>query len=249
MRCVCSVVTTILFSFSIQCLALTDQREFAKGKAAYSHAKSGLVIRKQPGTGFRKLSLIPHGEVFTVLDSRTDKRLQVEGIHGYWLRVLYKGVEGYVFSGFVSRYPVPAINRKSFTPVLRQYADFLKKKGFTQVKFAIRKLGPPNHNDATEETLVLNKASMLDGYLLARVLFQIPASVKIPKVLKEKQTIVEDKNKPDDYHERMMGVNMDDSRKIVEITFFERGSGWNTDSAVKLINKDTIKIRITADVD
>lgn len=65
-------------------------------------ANPGLLMRASPSSSGEKIMLIPFGEKVKAL-RKTDIATKVEGVQGFWYLVEYKGKQGYVFGGFLSR--------------------------------------------------------------------------------------------------------------------------------------------------
>jgi Bacterial SH3 domain len=73
-------------------------------------AKSGLNVRKEPNTKSDKISLLPFGTVVEAeVNYESDVKYTrvynqysevIEGKHGFWIRISYGNIKGYIFSGF-----------------------------------------------------------------------------------------------------------------------------------------------------
>lgn len=69
-------------------------------------AFSGLKVRSAPGLDNQVLSVIPYGEKVEVMEE-TNVSESIEWMSGKWIKVFYKGSEGYVFDGFVTDLSLP----------------------------------------------------------------------------------------------------------------------------------------------
>ncbi len=85
---------------------------------------SSLNMRNSPSIKAKIIRSIPYGARVRVL-SKTRNRYLSNGIKGYWVEVLYKNKAGYIFDGYLTRFPVPHKTCKS----LKQYVN----KGFTKI--------------------------------------------------------------------------------------------------------------------
>ncbi len=82
-------------------------------KKLYVHAAKGLVLRKSPSRDGEKITTLIYGSpAVEVLETVSDagrfvaERFDGQNIEGEWLRVrTHDGKEGYVFGGYLSRYP------------------------------------------------------------------------------------------------------------------------------------------------
>jgi hypothetical protein len=89
----------------------------------YVIASSGLRLREKADANGTVLATIPFGdslktdgemEAFWLVKDKTPKRIfSVEGVEGFWQKVVYKNKKGFVFSGLVSTYYKPTTCTKS----------------------------------------------------------------------------------------------------------------------------------------
>lgn len=85
-----------LFSFLICIKGISQQH--------YILAKSGLNMREAANLSSKKITKIPLGEKVTTFPTPATQSFMVDGINGSWVKIKYKHYEGYVFSGFLSKY-------------------------------------------------------------------------------------------------------------------------------------------------
>ena len=101
-------------------------QNFPPNTTVYAIAKSGLNIRNKPVLEGSKVGRIPFGERLELLETVLEAKDQFEGISGYWVKVQYDSISGYVFDGFLSRIPVidssvPIESQNCLGPLLREY--------------------------------------------------------------------------------------------------------------------------------
>lgn len=100
-----AVYITLMLLLGIATFAQT------KGDTLYVATHSGLNLRTGPGTKATKLTAIPkEGMVVILSDVDSSQAYAVTEfpgfqIKGFWVEVDYKGQVGYVFSGYLTRYP------------------------------------------------------------------------------------------------------------------------------------------------
>ncbi len=129
------------------------------GDNLYVLAKSGLNLRDKPSKNGRFLQTVSFGTVALVRQI-TDKEYDVEGIPGFWVKVIADDREGYLFDGYLSSYPPPVSELPSKSnPTLKQYADKYLPKG-TKVTEST------DDSMVTTSTLVLPLARLEEAYLL-----------------------------------------------------------------------------------
>lgn len=149
----------ILFLGNICSLQSKPTVFYKPGDQLYVLAKSGLNLRDKPSKNGRFLQIIPFGST-TLVRQITNKEYQVEGISGYWVKVIADDREGYLFDGYLSSYPPPilAFSSKSI-PTLKQYAENFLPKG--------TKVHESTDDSMTRtSTLILPLARLEEAYLL-----------------------------------------------------------------------------------
>lgn len=83
---------------------------YQSGDQLYVCAFHGLNLRDKPSPKAQKTRTIPYGAAIVVLDSVRQQRFSVEevkgfSIRGYWSKVRYGKMEGWIFDGYLSKYP------------------------------------------------------------------------------------------------------------------------------------------------
>lgn len=91
-------------NFFIHCSSFDSKRTEQAGKLGYVNAKSGLLIRENPGRTNPKITLVPFGKEVSILRF-TDVDDTIENIKAKWVEVRYKEFQGFMFSGFLSSSP------------------------------------------------------------------------------------------------------------------------------------------------
>ena len=65
---------------------------------------SHLRLREKPATDAKALSTLWRGSILEIL-SQTATMENVEGADGYWYRISFDGLQGWVFGGYLEIYP------------------------------------------------------------------------------------------------------------------------------------------------
>ena len=83
---------------------------YQPGDTLYACAFHSLNLREKPAPGARKIGALAYGAAVVALDSIRQRRFSVEetngfSIHGYWSKVRCGQQEGWVFDGYLSKYP------------------------------------------------------------------------------------------------------------------------------------------------
>jgi Bacterial SH3 domain len=80
-------------------------RSYKAGSTLFVCASGGLNLREKPDLTGKALMRIGFGEMVTVLaDTNPVVAITSESIEGEWVKVRWKGKDGYMFNGFLSRY-------------------------------------------------------------------------------------------------------------------------------------------------
>lgn len=114
-------------------LKLYADDRFKNGEQVNAWAVDGLPLKSQPNGGGKNLTIIPYGYSVTIIGSdsknlpvrlKTSMYGKIYNLKGTWLKVLYKGMEGYVFDGYLSKMP-PFAKTKYGT--FESEEDYLKR--------------------------------------------------------------------------------------------------------------------------
>ena len=153
-----SLIILVLFLLSLS-VSAKPVVSYKVGDNLYVLAKSGLNLRDKPSKNGRFLQTVSFGMIARVRQM-TDKEYDVDGIPGYWVKVMADDREGYLFDGYLSSYPPPVSELPSKSnPTLKQYADKYLPKG-TKVTEST------DDTMVTTSTLTLPLARMEEAYLL-----------------------------------------------------------------------------------
>ncbi|MCG3165998.1 MAG: hypothetical protein POELPBGB_01773 [Bacteroidia bacterium] len=113
-------------------------------------AKSGVFLRSKADVKSTSLEKITYGEkVVTVLDTFNSEGFVIEEIKDFFvsgrmIRVNYKGTEGYVFSGFLTKFPMPASNKTE----ARMHDLYYLQTNFTSIgKYDVKRYGSCEGDD------------------------------------------------------------------------------------------------------
>lgn len=100
--------TTLLFILGIiffgDCKKENSSKNFISNDKYYVFTTNNLNLRAEPNSNSESLSLLPRGTELKVLE-KTNETITVNGITSNWWEVEANGKTGYLFSGYVSRYP------------------------------------------------------------------------------------------------------------------------------------------------
>jgi len=162
-----------VFTYDLEKLDVKNIEENGK-TIFYNHAISGLKMRSKPDFNSVLLQKIPYGEKIEVSEI-TAVRGQVLGIQGDWVKTKYKNQNGYVFNGFISRYPVPRLN--DIKNGIAEYANF---QGFNAE--VSENSSPYEYDASTTQTITFLKATPEDVYLILRAIRADVLRSSLPRI-------------------------------------------------------------------
>ncbi len=73
------------------------------GQDFYVLSKNGLNLRESPSDKSKILDVVPYNTKVNILEKNASEKFKVNGFSGTYVKIKYKGVEGYIFSGFLSK--------------------------------------------------------------------------------------------------------------------------------------------------
>lgn len=96
---------------------------YREGDQVFVHAPNGLNMRTKAEASAAKIATLPYGTKVKVL-SKDYSQLEIKDfggfpIHDIWYKVDYQGKKGYVFGGYISRFP--PVGEKLKTPTIGSY--------------------------------------------------------------------------------------------------------------------------------
>ncbi len=97
----------------LNCIQATAQRDELIDSISYLNclAVNGLSLRNYPSKNSIRMGIIPYGDSMRLI-SNSGVKERLKGFKGEWIQVNYKGLVGYVFNVYTSKYP---------TPILKEY--------------------------------------------------------------------------------------------------------------------------------
>lgn len=204
----------------------------------YVLAPSGLNFRETSDPGSAKIARMAYGDKVEWLAAPSSSEMLIDNIPGGMAKVKYKGKVGYAYDGYLSRYPAPKGEIEA-----EYYADFsevIRMAGYDVLYEKINRDYGGYYQ--YEEALVIGGTDLMDGYLLARQLFEIPPKLHLPKPSSKKEEIVVNPEKPEPAWSDDMTVKRNSSGEIVEIWYGYRAEA--TGKSVVISHSDEMREHI-----
>jgi hypothetical protein len=130
---------------------------FKNGELVNVWNKEGLPLKQQPGTAGKNILIIPYGQSVNIIeDAKPALAASVKinfygGIYklkGNWVKVSYKGKQGYVFDGYLSKMP-PLIKLK--------YGDFESEQDYLKRNYGIVRVKHIKGKDDLKKNMIYYK--------------------------------------------------------------------------------------------
>lgn len=217
----------------------------------YVYAVTGLKLREKPNTRSEIKDTIPYGKKVRILDYNTGIRdTIISGLKGKFIKAKYKDLEGWLFSGYLSKIKPPSLADRWLT-----FYDYLEEKHKRKGSETIVKV-PSIHDTsylktgrfqkysddiefydfgedcAHEERMVFKECSVQEGFLFLTT-FHLQyrnVSLGVPGIKDCEKEYCETEIEPNTEYQynRMLSVKKDSSGNIfaIDICFdTEAGSG------------------------
>lgn len=131
-----SILTLLLICFTLPASGISS---YTKEDTLYVWAEGSLVIRDTSNANGHKISSVPYGKSVQVLESKLfdfyQDSIQIsqawsdqDGQHynavylrGFWVKVSFNGLIGYVFDGYLSHFPAPILQKNGENEDIAEY--------------------------------------------------------------------------------------------------------------------------------
>ncbi len=157
----------------------------------YVTAVSGLTLRNQPNLQSEKLQVMPLGTKIKLAHHDEKMTMNVGGIDGSMDEVEYNGQKGYVFNGFISKFPPSGENA-----VAKNYFEDLQDT-FPDVNFTEITGGTASKPTKTQ-TIILPTGKWHEAFFMAQQVYGIPRQFAFPQPTGSNSETLYDSNKKKD---------------------------------------------------
>ena len=185
----------------------------------YVIAPSGLNFRQAADAKSARIGHIPYGESVQLGSPSFDISLEIDQIRGGMAEVYYKGQKGYVFDGYLSRFPASKdIETESFVEKIRDL-------GY-EVLFEEHRMDWGGYI-RLETAFTLPGEEWTEAFLIAKQHFDIPKKLLFPKASAgaDEKITVENPDKPEYAWEDSMTASYDKNGQLIAIEYGRRGEG------------------------
>jgi hypothetical protein len=214
----------LLLFLPILCLSATSSTFFPEEtspKAPGTYfilAPSGLNLRAASSPGAAKILTIPYGSKIELLTPAAAADMMVDNFPGGMAKVKYGNQEGYVFDGYLSRFPAPEQRQdvKKYVEKIRDHRQGAMYEHCTRDYDGYYQ---------EEEAITLYITDWAEAFLVARQLFEIPQAILFPKPSDKEVETFPNPNKEEEVWEDMITVRRNKKGKLTSIKYFYRREG------------------------
>ncbi|MEO1436862.1 MAG: SH3 domain-containing protein [Bacteroidota bacterium] len=185
----------------------------------FIYAPSGLNLRNGPSTSDEKIETISYGSEIELLDCPGKAILTIDGLKGKMCKVRYDGKEGFIFTGYLSRFPAPKPELD-----VKGFIQLMQNKGL-QPEYKKERFDDGGYIQDTEG-FQLPIDDWQEAFLIAKIYFGIPDKISYPSDQPGTQVVVENPDKNEYIWNDELVVNrQEDGKTIKEIFYYYRGEG------------------------
>ncbi len=181
-------------------------------------APSGLNLRATSSPGSQKLLTIPYGAKVELVASAASSDMMVDNFPGGMAKVKYGRQEGYVFDGYISRFPAPEQQQdvKKYVEKIRDNRQGVMYEHCTR-----------DHDGyyQDEEAITMYITDWAEAFLVARQLFEMPQAILFPKPSDLEVETFPNPNKEEEVWEDMITVRRNKKGELTSIKYFYRREG------------------------
>lgn len=213
--------TTTNSRITILLLAMSFCFASAIGQTYYVHAPSGLNFRSSSDPASSKLGKANYGDKVVLLSAPSSEDMTVDGLPGGMAKVRYDGQEGYMFDGFLLKWPTRKEGKN-----LEQYVEAARAAD-------VPTLYEKHYYDfdgyyRSDEGIHTMEAGWEDAWLLGKSTFDIPKKLNFPGHSGKDEEVFINPDKDELAWSDELSVKRKNG-KIVEMSYYWRGegTGWS----------------------
>lgn len=190
----------------------------AQGNARWVMAPSGLNLRENASPSSKKIATVPFLEEVQLVATASGPSITVDHIKAGMAEVKFQSYKGFMFEGYLSKFPPPPSNSKT-----EAYVYSLRDRGF-DVPYEEHNYDYDGYYQY-HEVFFLSKASWEESFFIARTLYQIPEKLSFPKPSNRKEESFSNPDKNENAWTDGLEVTRNSSGELEEITYSYRGEG------------------------
>jgi len=209
-----------------------------KGEFVYVLHPEGLDLHKSPVKSSEILRHLPYGSKLKLVKSATTINLKIDRIEAGMAEVTYNGKIGYIFEGYISKFPAP----KEIT----NYATYITSIRENKVDVYYEDIRKDWGKNKYERTFSINlpTTSWAEAFIVAQQLFDIPERVFVPVQWDEPNEQKQYSNELEELAKEFLSLSYDEKGYLGSMTY--QYDGIMDDQTVTLTideEKELIKVK------
>jgi len=193
----------------------------------YVLAATGLDLRQDASVAAPVLTRMPCGAEVRLLMPAAAAGPAVDNLAGGMARVAYGGETGFAFDGYLSQFPAPdleGMETGSYVARLRQAGSDILREQIT------RDWGG---YEQQEEALVLPAAAIAEAFLIAKLLYEIPAGIPFPPASDELNSTYQNPGKDPLLWTDELDVERNARGEVIVMRYYARREGGGVTVEIK----------------
>ncbi|MEO0468203.1 MAG: hypothetical protein AAF206_01180 [Bacteroidota bacterium] len=219
------------FIFLLSLLIFTTGLLAKEAGTYYVFAPSGLNMRATDQSGAKVLAKVPYGSKIELLSPAKTTDLTVDGLTAGMGKVRYEGQVGYMFEGYLSRFPIPGKNAK-----LEDYVYKVRPLVNGIVYYEEHSKDYDGYF-TQEEAITVSGKDWHEAFLLGKNLFNMPAGLHFPDPNHKGK--VENPDKPEyAWSDELTATYSEKDGRLIEISYYYRAEGGGSSITISYNEED-----------
>ncbi len=198
-------------------------------------AVDGLDLHTSAYPSSEVIKHVPYGESIELIKRATTHNLKINRVESGMAEVSYKGTKGYIFEGFISKFPAPV--------KVKRYATYVEtiRKNQIPVFFEENRKDWGSKNYEHLFTMHLPTDNWVEAFLVSQQLFAIPERVFLPKQFSDPNELKEYKNDLENLSKEVLRLQYDATGFLEVLTYQFDGIGEDQTVTLTFVEKDDKK--------
>jgi hypothetical protein len=190
----------------------------AQNQNLYVLAPSGLNLRVSADPASKKIATLPYGAKVSLIAAPKANDLLIDNLPGGMAKVSADGQTGYIFDGYLCRWPAPKPQME-----VEKYVEMARKEGLS-VYFESHRYDYDGYY-RQEDGVTLLKGTWREAFLIGKMLGEIPDKINFPAKSGKIKESVENPEKTEMAWSDQMEIDREGNGEIRKISYYYRGEG------------------------
>ncbi len=216
-----------------------EGNQIKKPGSYFIFAPSGLNLRAASVPSSKRLLTIPYGAKVELTESAENREMKVDQFSGGMAKVKYGDQVGYLFDGYISRFPAPKTKQ-----TVEKYVEDIREARHGVLYEKCTRDWSGLYQE--EEAISLNIDDWEEAFLVARQLYQMPPKILFPKPSKKESETINNPDKEEFVWEDAMVVKRNAQGEIISMNYYYRLEGGGRAVTIeKGDNQEMLRLSLT----